>query len=177
MKGSALLLVIIVLLGNDGRPALADQGFYGGMACLPTDEAGGSGTSSLVRGALLGMYIYSANTSTAQGVLCPVYIGSGTIDPTGARVDTYDTSSVDDVACNVYIQDDGSVTALGTLYTCGTAGGCGSPTVSWSGGVGYLSWGDTVGSISGELHVVIGCGIGRTDSFEIMKIDGYELTY
>ncbi len=153
--------------------AAADPGFRAGHTCLEST----SGTTGLSRGAASGMYILHADTAVSKSLMCPVTIDTGTINPTSARVTVYDTSSVDDVACTPYVQDDAVITGLGTRYSCATVGGCTTANVAWSTGTATLTWADTIAAISGELAAVFSCNLGRVDSAEIMKLEHYELAY
>ena len=175
MKKFVLLSSIIAFAGLAvGPTARAQTNWQSGMACLAYQE-----NDPLLFRAAAGHWIGTSDTAAGHSLVCPVQNNAATVDQAAARIEFSDVSSVGSISGNVrfYNETTGTLSAVGWKYSCATPGGCTTPNVAWSGGDGYLSWGNVLGAMTGSPSISIDSTIGRQDSGEFGFVMQYQVTY
>lgn len=158
-----------------GPTARAQTNWQSGMACLAYQE----NDPMLVRAAA-GHWLGHTDTAAGHTLTCPVQNDAATIDQSAARVEFYETSTLSSVGANVrfYNESTGSLSAVGWKYSCATPGGCATANHAWTGGDGYISWGNVLGSITGSPSISVDVSLGKTDSArEFAWVTQYQVTY
>jgi hypothetical protein len=175
MKRICVLVLVssFALLASQG--AFASPGFRGAHSCV---DSGPTPQTGVYRGGgFLGFGVFHFETGAHRSFTCPVTVEQSSMNPTTAYADYNDGSTVDDIVCTLFFQDDGTVTSLGARYSCSTVGGCTSANIAFV-GTGTMSWADSIGAVSGDLAAAFLCKLGKADvGPTAMQLHRYELSH
>ncbi len=158
-------LGILALAALPPTMAVAAQHHHvSGAGCISSNNNAGN----LLRGAFLINW-----DTTAKQVSCPVAFTATSaapvsVNPSAGRVEFNDMNGVAGtggaISCYMSLMNtNGTDVRSGTLYSCGTTGGCATADVGWS-GVGNLNFADTIGATANTIGLSFYCTIPAYES-------------